>query len=316
MQTRASLTQDLQPSSPSEKPSSEPIGSIDGGKSTKLSSMSSLVIVPHPTEFAQIEAYLQLQLQKCAYYKKIFEGQSNLSLAAKFETFHSITLRDLELLQRCWREGKGVPKFKFEPAKVTCVPTNVEMKERELHLVIKASNLPVADNSVTYVIAEFQFPLTGKEETIAESTGRWVRNVKIDPKNLMCCSGSDDPPQLDMVFSVSSKPFYDPNSNMVEYERPIKFFIDKGRSRTLKRKFKPIKLTFFEKTASIRCDKKIGTVNVKIDDINDEASLIVRSTIMNGRRSTNAVTDIKVRVREPLVDKTLKTYEEKLLVLT
>lgn len=272
-------------------------------------------IIPHSSDIAQMEAFLLVQQLKCDYYKKTFEKQSNTTLANQFETYSTLTHKDLDMLRTCWREGGRVPKFKFETIRITSVPTNVEVKEKELHVVVRTSNLPVARDSVTYVIGEFEFPLAGKEETVGEKAGRWLKNIKIEPKKLFCCP-VDNSRQLDIVYSTTTKPFHDPDSYLVEYDRPMQFYVDKGRSRSFRRKFKPIKLNFFKKTSVINWDRKLGSVQVKIDSINDEATLNMRASIMNGRKMTEAVADIKVRVREPLVDKTPKTHEEKILVLT
>lgn len=263
--------------------------------------------------FNQLENALSLQINKCDYYKKYFEEQNNPTLANKFAAYSMSGVKNLELLKLSWKNNEVLPKYKYEILNFSCLPVNVDVQDRELQLVVKTSNLPVTDNAQIYVMAEFFFP-SSKNETITESFARWIRNIKIEPKS--ACS-DEKHRQLDMIYANPNfVPFNDPESKMMEFDRPLSFFIERGKSRTLKRKFKPIKLTFYEKTNFFRLDKKIGVVQVKIDDINDEISLVTRLPLMNGRKQTEASADIRVKIREPLVNKSIRAHEERILFLT
>ena len=277
---------------------------------------SLLLVTPHQSDFAQMEAFLLLQLEKCTFYKSLFEKQDNTTMANKFETMLNLTTNDLEIVRSSWRDRGELPRYAFEIVKMICIPSNVDVKEKEMLITVKISSLPVAVDAMVYAVAEFEFPLSGKEETIGESLGRWSKSVKIEPKRLVNCCSEADSRQLDMIFSTDVKPFYATDSKQMQFDRAARFYIEKGKSRTLKRKFKPVKLTFYEKTNLLRCDNKLGTVQVRVDGINDNATVVHRLPIMNGRKQTEAYTDIRVRVREPLVDKSLKNHGEKMLILT
>lgn len=267
------------------------------------------------TTFTQMEAYLVLQLERCNHYKSFFESQANDSMVNKFDALINSTTKDLEMLRKTVREGGQLPKFSFEIVPVTSTPINVDLKEKELKIEIKTSGLPVAEDSTTYIIAEFDFPITS-QETFADSIRRFVHGVRIEPKNLICCCLPEDTRQLDIIFSTTTKPFNDPESESTEYDRAIQLFVDKGKSRTLRRKFKPVKLTVYEKASIIRCDRRIGSVQIKVDGINDEAVIVSRHQLVDNRKQLEAAIDVRVKVREPLVDKSLRPHEEKILMLT
>lgn len=304
-----------QPEEAESKPVQEPVPRVIVKHEPELSpALSMAIITPHQSAFAQMESVLALQLEKCYFYKTYFERQGNISMVTRFSTLASLTSQDLSMLRSRWDEGGDLPKFKFDYVKMNCMPTNIDIKEKELQIAVKTSNLPVAENSMTYIIAEFEFPVA-KEETLAESIARWLHLVKIEPKNLFYCTSAYSR-QLDIIYSTNIKPFFDPDSKLTEYDRALQFYVDKGKSRTLKRKFKPVKLTFYERTSFFRCDKQLGTAQIKVDAINEDVFIVSRSPIMNGRKQTEAFADIKVRVREPLVDKTVRAHKEKILVLT
>lgn len=264
--------------------------------------------------FRQIEDYLVKQIEKCDYFKDLFEKQNNSTMASKFAAYSVSTGKNLEILRASIKNGSRLPKYRFDLLSFNCIPTNVDVKEKELQIVVKTSQLdkdkPIAEY---YIIAEFSFPRPA--DTFGELINRWLHHVKIEPKNIIPCSGEKSK-QLDIVYSTSSVPFTDPDSKSKEFDRPISFHIDKGRSRTLKRKFKLVKLTFYERRGFLRLDRKVGSVQIRIDSINDHATVVTRLPILNNRKPINAEADIKVRVREPLVDKTIRICEEKMLVLS
>lgn len=265
--------------------------------------------------FQQIESHLVKQVEKCDYFKNLFEKQNNATMANKFAAYSVSSTKNLEILRASLKDGLQLPKYKFNLLSFNSVPTNVDVKDKELQIVVKTSQLDKNNPTAEYyVIAEFFFPRPGAS-SFSESVQRWLHYAKIEPKNIIPCIGEESK-QLDIIYSTLTVPFTDPDSKSKEFDRPISFFIDKGRSRTLKRKFKPIKLTFYEKTGAFKLDKKIGSVQVRIDSVNDDATVVSRLPILNNRKPINAMADIKVRVREPLVDKTIRNCEEKMLVLS
>lgn len=267
------------------------------------------------SQFEQLETALQIQLEKCEVYEKMCLENRDEVTATRLKEHHHSTLQDLDTLRAARYQGKELPKFNFTSEQVHCKPINVHLKEKELELSIRTLDLPVADRHRLCVVGEFEYPVTGRHETPLEITQRWGRRIHLEPKSLCCSTFWANPRQLDMAFSVSDNIFREPDSNWTDYDRPMLFYVDKGRSRTFKRKFKPVKLTFYEKR-TVRCDKQLGTVQVKIEGINDNASLVVKAPILFGRRSTDAVAEIRIRVREPLVDKSARSHDVKLLHLT
>lgn len=263
--------------------------------------------------FAQMESYLLNQIDRLDYYRDVFDKQNNITMANKLATYAASSEKQLELLRFCWSHNDPLPNHAFEKLFFSCLPVNLEIKERELQIVVKVSNLTVPTDSSTYIIAEFQYPHP-RDESIRNYLARLFHYVTIDPKNVLCCS-SEESRQLDIVRSTDHVLFTQPDSKITSYDRPLTFFVDKGKSRTLKRKFKPIKLIFYEKTGIFECDKRLGTVLVRIDAINDESSIVAKLPIMNNRKKTEAVAEVRIKVREPLVNKSIRAHEEKLLIL-
>lgn len=264
--------------------------------------------------FAQMEKYLNDQVALCNYYKQLYEDQKNDTMANLFATHLLNTNRDLDLLRIAARNNENLPKYKIETVTFNGVPVNVDVKERELQLVVRTSKLSVsAENAQIYVIGEFSFGLS--DEPVSTTISRWFHHVKVEPRNLVCCS-VDASRQLDIIYSTDGKPFMNPSSEWLEFDRPLLFTVNKGKSRTHKRKFKPLKLTFFERTNLLKSDKKLGTIQLKVDAINDEARIKTKQVIMNGRKDTGAYADIQIKVWKPLVENTIRAHEEKLLILS
>lgn len=296
----------------SEKVRESPTGCARALAKTTLSLSLSLALAM-ASFFAQMEKSLLDQVALCSYYKKLFEDQKNGTMANMFSTHLSITNRDLDLLRLAMKNNESLPKYKLETVTFNCVPINVDVKERELQLVIRTSKLAVPDNAQIYVIGEFSFSLN--DQPMSTAISRWFHHVKLEPKNLICCS-VDASRQLDIIHSTDRKPFTNPDSEWLEFDKPMLFTVNKGKSRTHKRKFKPIKLTFYQKTYLLKSDKKLGTVQLKVDSINDEARISTKQVIMNGRKDTGAFADIQIKVWKPLVENTIRAHEEKLLILS
>lgn len=260
-----------------------------------------------------MEAYLINQIEKCDYYQSLFEQQENTTMANRFAAYSVDSAKSLDLLRTSIKNNEEPPKHRFELINFNSSPINVDVKERELQLVVKVANLSVPEDHIAYIVAEFEYP-AAEARTVADSFGQKIRYARIEPKRLCICSS--EPTQLDLVYSTTEKPFTEPDSEYLYFERPLTFSVEKGKSRTFKRKFKPIKLTFFHKTRFYRQDKKLGSIQVRIESINDEVCSVLRSPLMNGRKKTDADAEVKVRVREPLVDTSVRAIEEKLLYLS
>lgn len=265
------------------------------------------------TFFSQMEKFLTQQIARCDYYKGLFESQSNITMANKFATYSLSSTKHLELLRLCWKNNDPLPKFKFDIICFNCLPVNLNVKEKELQLNIRTSNLKVSPGASIYIIAEFEFPHP-RDEPMTNYMARWIHYAKIDYKKLFCCSGEESR-QLDIVHSTDTPQVFDPENKFTFYNRALTFFVDKGKSRTLKRKFKPIKLIFYEKTGLFKCDNRLGSILVRIDAINDESSILARLPITNNRKQTDAIAEVRIKVKEPLVNKSIRSHEEKMMLL-
>lgn len=256
-----------------------------------------------------MEKYLVNQVAMCTHYKEQYEEQGNKTMANMFSAHLSSSTRDLELL----RLAKELPKYRLETVTFNGSPFNTDVQEKELQLVIKTSKLPVPENAQVYIIGEFSFSMG--DQPMTSTISRWAHHVKVEPKNLFCCN-MDPSRQLDIIYSTTEKPFTNPSSDWLLFDRPMSFTVYKGKSRTHKRKFSPIKITFFERTSLLRCDRKLGALQLRVDSINDDARIKTKQVIMNGCKDTGAFADITIKVRRPLVDSTIRAQEEKLLLLS
>lgn len=266
--------------------------------------------------YQQMEQRLKQQIIKCQHYEKYFEEViQNPTLAQKFRTYALHTNEDLTYL-KLKRENKDpVPRFKFEIMNFSCLPVNTEIEDKQVQIIVKSSKLPDdVDESTHYIIAEFDYPYA-REETPLEAIRRWFRNTRISPSNFISCLAPDSK-QYDMIHPIGRPAYFaHQESDAIKYSHPLTFYVEKGRSKSHRRKFKMVKLNFYQKTGLFEKDRRFGTAQFKIDRINDQIMVLERSYLQLGTKKLDTFVDLKVGVREPLTDKSIRSHEEKILVL-
>lgn len=282
-----------------------------------------------------MESKLKNQLLKLNHYKQYFEQKNDTALVEQLSQLASTTTNDLELIQKCASDGTELPEIETENLEFTAIPINLDVKEKELSISVQAKNLDNSDASI-YVIGEFSFP-PSTNETIYEFCSRKLKEFKVQPSSILTNCFSKR--QVDKTYSIerisnsevtttNNSDAKDDNtdkstacnqdndrsqlSETIIFEPALSFFIDKGRSKTFKRKFKPIKLTFWK--SGCLFDNLLGTVQFKIDDVNDTCTLnlktpLKRRLLAQGECSISA----KIRVREALVDREARSIAQEII---
>lgn len=283
--------------------------SVAGPSSREFANLNTNRILP------QLVTRLENQLLKLEHYKKVFTQQGDDSWVEKFENLIGRTTQDLELLRKCHEDNQVPPKHSYEYVEFDAMPVNPDVKDKELKIAVRAKNLQSSElesiDKQIYVIAEFGFPMPSGGGFL-ECLARALRQFFIRPSTI--CPGSNRACQVDKAYSINTVTLEEPTSSYIQFEPNLTLYIDKGKSKTHKRKFKPIKLTFWQK----RClyDKMIGTLQFKVDDVNDISTLVIRSQMKKKLRTQpDTPVDIQVKVREPLVEKNARPIKEKILFL-
>uniref|UniRef100_A0A4W3IWU4 Coiled-coil and C2 domain-containing protein 1B n=1 Tax=Callorhinchus milii TaxID=7868 RepID=A0A4W3IWU4_CALMI len=106
------------------------------------------------------------------------------------------------------------------------------------------------------------------------------------------------------------------NTNCPEYNQSFKLNINRNH-RGFKRviQSKGIKFEIIHKGGFLRCDKPVGTAQLKLDKLETECEVREIIEIFDGRKSTGGRLEVKAQIREPLSGQDLQMITEKWLVL-
>lgn len=265
----------------------------------------------------QMELILTNQFMRLDSYRKFFMDLGDEELTKRFSILLTKTSASLDQLKSSSRGNQEIPKYSYDAFEFIAMPVNPDLRDRELRVSISMTGLQGGElediDSQMYVVAEFDFP-PDPEETYYDYVHRKFRQFSLKPSTIII-PNSDGPFQIFKASSIRLKPFDNPNNEMLKFEPPISFYIEKSKAKTLKRKFKPLKLTFYKKCCI--SDKKVGKIQFKIDEVNDESTLNLESTLKKRRFRLrgDANVEAEVRVREPLVEKEPRPLRERFLLL-
>lgn len=213
------------------------------------------------------------------HYKKL----GDVPAASKFEKLEQNNRRDLESLKSAQRHGDPAPKFHYETKTFSMVQSNTDLGDADLELTIVRGiqyNLPSGSSEKdmdTCVKYEFAYP-TEQPQTGGTAT---VKNT-INP----------------------------------EYNETFRLQINrasKGLFRFVERK--SIKLDVFIKRGFFKGDKLLGTVNVKLQPLEDKCIIHESYDLMEGRKTVGGKLEVKIRLRDPLKNKQVDEVKEKWLVI-
>ncbi|XP_013789819.1 coiled-coil and C2 domain-containing protein 1-like, partial [Limulus polyphemus] len=215
----------------------------------------------------------------CLRNKDHFLKLGDVASASKFETQAQHTRKDLDVIQTMWKRLDPLPRFHYETRIFSIIQCNTDLADNDLEVdVIRGVNLPgKPDDLDSYVKVELPFP--------------------------------SDNPQRAKSHTLRG-------TNNPEYKESFKFEINR-KSRALARVFKrhSLKVEVWSKGGFLRSDAQIGTVSVKLVDLEKVCTLHESYDLMDGRKACGGKLELKVRIRDPLLAKQVEEVKDRWLVI-
>ncbi|XP_068604893.1 coiled-coil and C2 domain-containing protein 1B [Brachionichthys hirsutus] len=232
--------------------------------------------------YAHLAKILQEQSEKCVTRAKHFTHLGNVKETTKFESLAEGCKKSLEVLKLAQSRGLPPPQHAFEQRSFHTARIFPELSSTDMVVVIvKAMNLPapsgIQSNDLDAYI-KFDFP-----------------------------SPSSEQPQRHRTAVVK-------NSSSPEYNQSFTLSINRNH-RSFKRVVasKGLKLELLHKGGFLRSDKPIGTALVKLDKLESQSEIREIVEVMDGRKHTGGLVEMKVRLREPLSGQDMQTSSERWL---
>jgi len=263
--------------------------------------------------FNRMDKYLAEEYVKWLHYSKLFEDQHNVAMATRFAFYASEAYRNLELLDSCWAGNLLLPRHGFVIVNFSSVPFNPEIRRGELHIIVKALHFGASDPSKVYCVGEFEEP-TQVSTSILDTLRNWSNTVLSYFGNAITYSALESN-QLDLVRAISQVPFNGSSYDSIEFDRPLIFHFERRSISVCKAtKFKPIKLSFYQRSKPYRRDRRLGWVQLKLDAMKDYNSIATKMMLRDGDENASSLVQLRVKVREPLV-KSIRAIAEKHMIL-
>ncbi|KAI7685408.1 Coiled-coil and C2 domain-containing protein 1-like [Sarcoptes scabiei] len=240
---------------------------------------SSLFDVEREELFTNVAQELKKQIEMCIRNREYFLKMGDIPTSSKFEKYASESKQDLHMLLIRKKNGDAIPSYRVETRTFSIVVANLDVPLNELHVeVIRAFDFSGTPEIDTYVRADFPFP---------SESPQWKK----------------------------TKTFYD--SLTPEYNDTLFFQIDR-KSRSLPRILKrhPLKLSVYAKGGFLRSDNLIGTILIKLSDLETKCTIHECSSWTQGRKVINGKLEVKVKIREPLLAKQVEEIKEKWIVFS
>ncbi|ESO05589.1 hypothetical protein HELRODRAFT_191334 [Helobdella robusta] len=191
--------------------------------------------------------------------------------------------KDLESLKNAFQHSDPVPRFHYETRQFSVVHCCPELGDNDLEVtVVRGLNFnPPSGYSAadlhTYVRYEFPFP---------------------------------DTPQTGDTPAIKG-------TNSPEFNHVTKLEVNrKSRSflRLLKSS-KTFKMDVYYKRGFLKADKILGSVQIKLQPLEDKCIYHETYDLMEGRKAVGGKLEVKLRVRDPFVNKQVEEAREKWLVI-
>ncbi|CAL1265126.1 unnamed protein product [Larinioides sclopetarius] len=226
-----------------------------------------------------LEKDLRHQIEMCTRNKEHFLRLGDVSSASKFEKLCLESKKDLSVIQHLKKKGEPVPRFHYETRLFSMVQCHADLGDNDLEVTVERGiNLPgKPDDLDSYVRLEFPIP--------QESPQRAKTHTVRDTNN--------------PIFQEEFK---------FEYNR-------KSRSQLRQFKRQALKLEVWSKGGFLRSDTLLGTVGVKLVDLESKCTVHDSFNLMDGRKSVGGKLEVKLRVRDPLLVKQVEEVREKWLVI-
>ncbi|XP_078317784.1 coiled-coil and C2 domain-containing protein 1-like isoform X2 [Crassostrea virginica] len=233
--------------------------------------------------YKKLEQDLISQIRTCATNGQHFTKLGDVVSAAKFEKMENGCRKDLDALKNAFKHNDPVPKFHYENKTFSLVQCNTDLGENDLEVMVIRGiqyNLPekYAEKDLdTYIKLEFPFP-TDDQQTAQSETIKGTCN-----------------PEYKETFKL-------------EISRKSRAF-----ARVVERK--SAKFEIFHKRGFLKSDKLIGTVNVKLQPLDNKCTVHDSYDITDGRKTLGGKLEVKLRIRDPFKSKQVEETREKWLVI-
>ncbi|KAK3706678.1 hypothetical protein RRG08_009313 [Elysia crispata] len=233
--------------------------------------------------FKNLQTDLVRQIRLCVANAQHYQKLGDVPAAAKFQKLEQNCRRDLESLKSAYRHADPAPRFHYETRSFSMVQSNTELGDADMELTIVRGiqyKLPSGYSEKdmdTSVKYEFAFP-TDEPQTGGTGTVKDTVN-----------------PEYNETFRL-------------QINRK-----SKGLFRYIERK--GIKLEIFIKRGFFKGDKLLGTVNVKLQSLENKCTIHDSYDLMDGRKTVGGKLEVKLRIRDPLKTKQVEEVKEKWLVI-
>ncbi|XP_045472005.1 coiled-coil and C2 domain-containing protein 1-like isoform X2 [Harmonia axyridis] len=242
----------------------------------------------------RLEHQLQKQLKMCLTTRDHNKTLGDVAGTNRFERLALNVTKDLDVIRLAKKTpGAGVPKFHYENKDFSVVKSFTELTDNELEIAILRGinyNTETPKDIDTYVKFSFPWP---QESPFTEKTA----TIK-DTNN----------PEYDATFMV-----------------PIN-----RTQRSCQRAFKrhAVKFEVYSKGCCLgasdfcccfsgwfRSDTLLGTVTVKLQNLETQCELHESYDLMDGRKKTGGKLEVRMRLRHPIVTQEVEQIHEKWLVI-
>ncbi|XP_018899694.2 coiled-coil and C2 domain-containing protein 1-like isoform X2 [Bemisia tabaci] len=233
--------------------------------------------------FQKLQEDLKEQMKMCMRTRDHYKAVGDVGSANKFEQLALHSKKDLDVVRACEKRDT-LPKFHYENRTFTILQCNTDLMDNDLEVtIVQGTNFNVAKpkDVDTYVKLEFPWPT---EEPVRKKTA-----VIYDTNS----------PKYDAVFTF-----------------PIQRNV-----RACQRVFKrhALKCEVYSRGSFLfglaGTDTLIGTAMVKLQPLEDKCTLHEAYDLMNGRKTVGGKLEVKIRIRNPIVNKHLEQVQEKWLVI-
>ncbi|XP_014774893.1 coiled-coil and C2 domain-containing protein 1-like [Octopus bimaculoides] len=233
--------------------------------------------------FKKLKDSLVSQIQMCSTNNKHFTKLGDVLSASRFQTLEQSCIKDLDSLKNALHHGDPVPRFHYETTTFSMVKCNTDLGDNDFELTVVRGikyNPPSSYSPKdldTYVKFEFPFPA--------------------------------DDPQVHTIETVK-------DTDSPEYNESIKLQINR-KSRAMLRIFekKSLKFEVFYRRGFLKSDKVLGTVNIKLQSLENKCTVHDSYDLMDGRKSVGGKLEVKLRLRDPLKNKQVEEMKEKILII-
>ncbi|XP_030241515.1 coiled-coil and C2 domain-containing protein 1-like isoform X1 [Drosophila navojoa] len=246
----------------------------------------------------RIEEQLAKQLMMCKNTRDHHKAMGDIAGMNRFENLALTVQKDLDLVRYSKRKNLSLPKFHYEKRSFNIVHCNTDLTDNELEIVVvRGINYNVANPKDVDTYVRIEFPLLNDEAFRAKT------NVIKDT----------DSPDYDERFKVEiqrgNRQF-----QRIFRRHGVKFEIySRGCSIDCCGLSRKLPICCFR--GFLRSDVLIGTVNVKLQQLETKCDIHDTFDLMDGRKHVGGKLEIKVRVRNPILTKQMEHIDEKWLVL-